>query len=197
MFNSSGHRVGVTGPGFYGRGLPGLVHWSGNGAAGADILLQIGGYHGPIHRVPWCEMYFADNNSWIEVADMNRPRGHLRFACKITKDDLVFVPAGWDDTNHPQNTAELYDRTTDTWTLCADTLTEMRGGHITDEMPNGHYFIIGLGSGAEFYDHSTGLFTWAGLVYGPGREQFNHTQLDDGSFMYVGGAGKVVEKLVP
>jgi hypothetical protein len=197
IFNNDGTLYTTTGPNIYGRGLPGIVHWRNGGAAGADTVLQIGGYWGPVHRIPYCELYRAATNDWVSIANMNRARGHLRFVCQITRDDLVWVPGGWDDNNLPQDTAEFYDRTVDTWTLIADNMVELRGGHQTREMPNGWYLQIGLGSGAEFYDHATGLNTWAGKVYGPGREQFASADLPDGTWLFVGGAGKVAEKLIP
>ena len=76
-------------------------------------------------------------------------------------------------------------------------MVEKRGGHITQLLPNGEYFILGNGEGAEYCDPTTGLFTWAGLVHGPYREQFDHTELADGSFLYAGGAGNIAEKFVP
>lgn len=198
LFNPDGSHAGVTSNGFYGRGLPGEIHYKGDGSPGSEKVLIIGGYWGPVNRIPYCEIYDVTTDTWSMVADMHYPRGHLRRVCVLTLDNKALVTGGWDDNNVPLTSAEYYDIDTDTWTLLDDEMAEKRGGHWCVLMPNGQYFLLGIGKGGEFYDHATGLFTYAGLVYGQGREQSPGTYLPDGSYLFLGADGnQFVEKIVP
>ncbi|WP_437281094.1 kelch repeat-containing protein [Sorangium sp. So ce375] len=88
------------------------------------------------------ELYDLDAETWKYVAPM--AMAHRNGAAARLQDGRVLVTGGFDDDGDasPENTAELYNPTTNTWTSAPDMSIERRG-HTMTVLGNGKVLVVG------------------------------------------------------
>ncbi len=126
------------------------------------------------------------------AAGLNTPR--YAHTATMLPNGLVLIAGGIDSTGYPTATAELYDRTTQTFTPTGS-MTLPRFWHTATLLPNGLVLIAGGSdelndpiSTAEIYNPNTGVFTPAGAL---NTARFLHTAtlLNNGLVLLAGGFG--------
>jgi hypothetical protein len=175
-------------------------------------LLILGGCNtgGVVHASG--EIYDHDAGTLTPIAPMSTPRsGH---AATLLSDGRVLVTGGLLDyqialssldaaLDTAQDTAEIYDPATDTWTPTANTMSSRRGGHDQVVWHDGRVLVVsginqGItdgGSGLEtavltpncdWFDPATDTFSPAPPISN-GAAFFGHSFLDDGRLLVTGG----------
>ncbi len=141
------------------------------------------------------EIYYPTvTTSWSAVASMSVPRqGHT--ATRLP-DGRVLVAGGYNEPD-PRvagtwlNSAEIYDRASNTWTTVAPMLAA-RSSHTATLLPNGKVLVVGgngpsLLSSAEIYDPVAN--TWSTAGNAGARDSHTATLLANGMVLVVGGSG--------
>ncbi|MEM7307273.1 MAG: kelch repeat-containing protein [Planctomycetota bacterium] len=115
-------------------------------------VLIVGGLdtNGVCHAT--CEIFDLNNSTMTPAASMGTPRsGHT---ATLLDDGRVLVTGGFADYQNPgtawlsalitsQNTGEIYDPVTDTWTPLAGPMASKRSGHTATKMDDGRVLIVG------------------------------------------------------
>lgn len=121
-------------------------------------VLLIGGADSNGNVTDTCEIYDPTTNTISATGAMTAPRaGH---AATLLSNGKVLVTGGLADyvdpnnnfvqvMNTAQDTAELYDPASGTWTAVASTMSSTRSGHSQVTLDNGNVLIIGGISGAQ------------------------------------------------
>ena len=158
-----------------------------------------------------CEIFDPATNTISLAAPMSTPR--LAFASSKLPDGRVLVSGGYVDfsnalfdfistMNGAQDTAEIYDPVTDTWTVLVQEMASKRAGHAQVSLPSGDILIISGTNGGttgqfggafptwtsscEIYNLATGtLFPTTSLI--PGRAGFGASVLGNGDVLLSGG----------
>ncbi len=134
---------------------------------------------------------FAYTNGGPAIG-LNTPR--YAHTATMLPNGLVLIAGGIDSTGYPTASAELFDRTTQTFTPTGS-LTLPRFWHTATLLPNGLVLIAGGSdenndpiSSAEIYNPNTGVFTPAGAL---STARFLHTAtlLNNGLVLFAGGFG--------
>ena len=152
-------------------------------------VLLAGGQNKNIQAGGNAELFDPATRRWSPAANMGSPR--RSFTATLLSNGMVLVAGGGEYP--PFNpTAQLYDPTTDTWTITGNPLVTQRAGATATLLPNGKVLLAGgtdatkdLGS-AELYDPVTG--TWSrtgGLI--EARAFHTATLLPSGDVLVVGG----------
>lgn len=167
------------------------------------VLVAGGGNRATDHHciggIASAELYDPASSSSANTGPMNRQR--YAHAAVLLQDGKVFVSGGFGDTSNcmdegvqPENTAELYDPASGSFTRTGD-MTQPRGGHTATLLANGSVLVAGGGSqagggtalsAAELYDPKTGSFTSTGNMT-LARFQHTATLLENGKVLIAGG----------
>ena len=160
-------------------------------------VLVTGGTNSNGTSLATVELYYpASNTSWSAMASMSTPR-HWHSATRL-QDGRVLVVGGTNDPAGNQvgpwlNSAEIYNRTTNTWTTVAS-MASVRSAHTATLLANGKVLVVGgtngtstsLGTG-ELYDPASN--TWTTINGFGSRSAHTATLLADGRVLVVGGCG--------
>ncbi len=158
-----------------------------------------------------CELYDPVTNSFSPTGSMSAPRtGHT---ATMLADGKVLVTGGLADYQNPitmfeealdtaQNTAEIYDPATGTWSPTGNTMSSPRTGHGAVTLDDGRILVVaGIAGGffsgfadvpsftgtADYYDPATNLFSPAPSL--PiGRGFFGLSKAPNGDVVLTGGA---------
>ncbi len=153
-------------------------------------VLAIGGKTTGNNPVGSCEIYNPTTGIWSSVAPMNYPRwGHH----SVTLQNGKILVAGGDYGSYNQNSAEIYDYATDTWTLTSDMIYEHDSWSSLVLLNDGKVLCTG-GWGAypdekvaEIYDPQTDTWTAVGNM-NYGRNGHSSVVLNNGKVLIYGGA---------
>lgn len=145
------------------------------------------------------ELYDPRANTWTATGSMADPRGD--HTATVLADGKVLVTGGVDDSGDPgtpgasQDTAEVYDPSTGTWSS-AGSFGETRRGHQAVRLANGHVLIVGghdlAGGGLAFrnsariYDPEANVWTAVASLTLP-RSTMAAGVLPDGSALIANG----------
>jgi len=154
--------------------------------ADGRILITGGdGASGPLQPAE----FFATDGAVSPAASMNVARsGHFAVALS---DGRVLVGGGNSGGGGATNSAEIYDPSSDSWTL-TNPLTQARAGATAALLQDGRVLVAGGDNGGypsntvEIYDPSTGSFSFAGTLSSP-RTKHAMTVLQDGRVLIAGG----------
>ena len=153
-----------------------------------DGRVLIVGSHGGIDA----ELYDPSTGTFTVTGSLNFPRnGHT--ATMLNNGKVLIVGGGGSGQFH--NTAEIYDPTTETFSLVSATMMTPREYHTATLLPDGRVLIVAGRSGiphddlssAEIFDPVTETFQIAGSI-STGKYQHIAAQLQDGRVVIVGGA---------
>jgi hypothetical protein len=152
-------------------------------------VLLAGGQDQNIQATGNAELFDPVTRSWSPAANMGSAR--RSFTATLLANGMVLVAGGGE---YPpfNSTAQLYDPTTDTWTITGSPKVRKRAGATATLLPNGKVLLAGgtdatqdLGS-AELYDPATGLWSLTGSLT-EARAFHTATLLGNGDVLVVGG----------
>lgn len=132
-------------------------------------------------------LYNPDTATWRPTAGVaTLPR--LYHTATRLADGRVLATGG--ARGNADNTAELYDPATETWTRTGN-MTQPRRYHTATLLPNGRILVVGSdvpgqGATAELYDPATGTWTPTGSLL-KGRSQHTAALLPGGRVLVAGG----------
>lgn len=118
----------------------------------------------------------------------------LSHTATLLQNGKVLVAGGSDDTQTTLASAELYDPSTNMWSITGSMATT-RFGHTATLLPNGKVLVVGGSSGvtgpgplvsAELYDPTTGLWASTGSLT-TARCEHTSTLLPNGKVLVAGG----------
>lgn len=142
------------------------------------------------------ERYDPDANTWTDAAPMLDART-LHTATRLSNDQ-VLVAGGAKGTatglGDAIDTAEIYDRTTDTWT-CARKMNIARYLHTATLLTDGRVIVVGgntpqgTTAPAEIYDPSTNTWTVTTVPQNLPRAGHTATMAQSDELIIVGGVG--------
>ena len=136
------------------------------------------------------DIYDPVSNSWSPAAMMNHPHS-LAGSTKLP-DGRIMVAGGQGDGN---DTAEIYDPATDTWTEKAQLPEADFGISSLFVMPDGRVASVGSFNKIWFYDISTD--TWTGAAANPTTIVYQIPMLlSDGRILLAGGIDSAVQPFV-
>jgi hypothetical protein len=165
--------------------------------ANGQILIT-GGFSSSTLTAPaldTAELYDPTTNTFTALTGrMRSARTH--HTATLLPNGQVLLTGGQIDTNNGDgnNSAELYDPATQTFTAITATMTSPRGGHVAVLLPNGQVLLAGgfnnepvaLNS-AELYDPTTQTFTAIVATMTSRRESPTATLLPNGQVLITGG----------
>lgn len=152
-------------------------------------VLLAGGQDRNIQATGNAELFDPATKSWSPAANMGSPR--RSFTATLLSSGMVLVAGGGE---YPpfNSTAQLYDPTTDTWTITGNPNVTKRAGATATLLPNGKVLLAGgtdatkdLGS-AEVYDPATGTWSPTGNLI-EARAFHTATLLTNGDVLVVAG----------
>ncbi|HEY2711187.1 MAG TPA: kelch repeat-containing protein [Chthoniobacterales bacterium] len=152
-------------------------------------VLLAGGQDRNAQATSNAELFDPATKSWSPAANMGSVR--RSFTATLLSNGMVLVAGGGEYP--PFNpTAQLYDPTTDTWTLTGNPIVAKRAGATATLLPNGKVLLAGgtdatkdLGS-AELYDPATGTWSQTGSLI-EARAFHTATLLPNGDVLMVAG----------
>jgi N-acetylneuraminic acid mutarotase len=112
---------------------------------GSGKVLVIGGradIPGPPTYLNTAELYDPSTGTWSTTGSMASPRGEMHDATLVLKDGNVLVTGGYSAFSTPQDSAELYNPKSGTWTS-AGTMSVPRAGHTATMLYNGKVLVAG------------------------------------------------------
>jgi hypothetical protein len=150
------------------------------------LVLVAGGLLVPDGASQDARLYDLENEQVISAGDL--VEGRRQAASARLPDGKVLVVGGTDTTS-----AELYDPTTNMFSLLPDTMTVVRANPYAVLLTSGPHAgkVLIMGGElppftAELYDPSTGKFTAHGTADAPGYRPNATTALDDGRLLFSG-----------
>ncbi len=161
-------------------------------------VLLTGGAHFLGGVTDTADIYNPAANTMTPAAPMNSVR--WSHTATTLNNGKVLVAGGrikWGGPFPVLTSAELYDPSTDTWTLTGS-MNVPRRSHTATLLPDGRVFIAGGGDATstsaempidscEIYDPSTGTFSLVGNMTTP-RLAHTNTLLDNGTVLITGGS---------
>src|SRR5207237_9248820 len=91
-------------------------------------VLASGGEIGAGVRTPTAELFDPHTGSWTLTGSMTVPRSEAEWASVLLPDGNVLVPGGFVAEETPQQSADLYNSQTGTWSP-AGSMSDRRAGH--------------------------------------------------------------------
>ncbi len=152
-------------------------------------VLLAGGQDENIRATGKAELFDPATRTWSPAANMGSPR--RSFTATLLSNGMVLVAGGGE---YPpfNSTAQLYDPTTDAWSITGNPIVTKRAGATATLLPNGEVLLAGgtdatkdLGS-AELYDPATGTWSGTGNLI-EARAFHTATRLSSGDVLVVGG----------
>lgn len=129
-----------------------------------DRVLLSGGYVSS-NLSATAEIFDLTTRTSTLVAPMHVARA---IHADIAMDDgRVLLVGGRDSAGEQLAAAEIYDPTTDTWTVTATPANRYEGGRLV-HLPDGRVLALGRSSGGEIYDPETDTWTLAPLPWSGG-----------------------------
>ncbi len=163
-------------------------------------LLVAGGSQGSDSYLNSTAIYDPFRGSWSAAASMNYARsGHT---ANLLPDGRVLVAGGKGLTgigvaNFLSN-AEIYDPTTNTWTLLPASMSSPRQFHTATLLTDGRVLLAGgqtgmfsLSDSIELFDPQDGTFTAVMDSLPSGRKDHTATRLPDGTVLIAGGQSSI------
>ena len=154
-------------------------------------VLVVGGHIGAGIAAS-AELYYpSSNTNWSDVASMNEPREY-HTATRLA-DGRVLVIGGYNEVNGYNwlASAEIYDRTTNSWTTVTP-MSSGRSGHTATLLADGRVLVVGGNNSgsvlrtAEIYDPASDR--WRPTTNLSARESHTATLLPDGRVLVAGGS---------
>ena len=154
-------------------------------------VLVVGGHTGAGIAAS-AELYYpSSNTNWSDVASMNEPREY-HTATRLA-DGRVLVIGGYNEVNGYNwlASAEIYDRTTNSWTTVTP-MSSGRSGHTATLLADGRVLVVGGNNSgsvlrtAEIYDPASDR--WRATSNLSARESHTATLLPDGRVLVAGGS---------
>jgi hypothetical protein len=163
-------------------------------------VLAVGGWDANASPVASVEILDPNGHSWTLLPPLSTPRSQSTVT--ELRDGRILVAGGWvykngSDSWTASETAEVYNRTTNTWTvtgsmttpralaaeaLMADDTVLVTGGDSVWTSTEGQA-VLGT---AEFYNPVTGTWTYGGVMSTPRASHFT-VPLDNGTVLVAGG----------
>ena len=118
---------------------------------------------------------------------------HSQHTATVLQDGTVLVAGGLGSGGVASNSAEIYNPSTNTWTVTSGSLTYARSGHTATALHDGTVLIAGGDNGGtplsslEIYSPSTGAFTTVTGSLSSPREQHAAAALPTGDVIIMGG----------
>jgi WD40 repeat protein len=151
-------------------------------------VLVVGGERGDIGVRGTAEIYDPSTDIWTPTEMTNLAR--TSHTATLLPDGKVLIAGGLNGNvdSAPATTAEIYDPSSDTWTLTARMHYPRIAGHATALLETGKILVAGGGyqdPTAELYDPDTGVWTLTGSMRVPG-DHLAMTTLPDGKVLVAG-----------
>jgi hypothetical protein len=170
-------------------------------------VLIAGGFNTHTGSLDTAEIFDPNTEQFTPLAS-RLSRGRELFGATTLSDGRVLLSGGLDLwTGHTQNSADLFDPRTNTFTLTANTLHQDRFGQATVRLADGRVLLVGgksvvLGhsdiclASAEIFDPRTNRFHRAKAPMHFPRDRPTATLLTDGTVLIAGGQdGKITPTL--
>jgi uncharacterized protein (TIGR03437 family) len=150
-------------------------------------VLVAGGYqYEGARTLDSVELYDPSTGKWSETGSLNKPRaGHK---ATLLADGKVLITGGEHDLARGglNNSAELYDPISGTWSVTGNLNTEYLETHNPVLLPNGNVFIR-ISDALEIYNPATGRWKYEHLRLPRLRLGHTTTLLTDGRVLVAGG----------
>jgi hypothetical protein len=133
------------------------------------------------------------NNQWTRVADMHFPRWYP--SATTLPDGRVLVISGMTSSGHWVDTPEVYDPTTNTWTLLTGISTpEVHEEEypLTTVMPDGRVLVV-AGSTGKAFIMDVNAQTWTAVPGSAGHVNGSAAFYAPGKILYTGGGNTTSE----
>jgi hypothetical protein len=146
-----------------------------------------------------CELY-SSSTGWQAGSFMQNPR--YQHTLTLFANNAKALATGSGLLTY-QRTAEVYDSSSDTWTLTSTNMSTGRYAHTATLLKNGEILIVGGIQSSGLVLSSTELFTSSSSSFtrinnlNVGRFYFASTLLNDGSTVLVTGGGDPNYKMTP
>jgi hypothetical protein len=176
-----------------------IAHMNTARSAAAAVRLEdgrvmvIGGADETFTFLASAEIYDPRTDTWsTDTASMSKPRFE-DFTAVLLPGRKVLVAGGFGPGFELQNSAEIYDQKTNTWTPTGS-MNVARGESATAVLNDGRVLVVGGVSSvgplasAEIYDPRTGIWTLTGSMSTPGRNDLALVVLRNGRVLAAGGA---------
>ena len=140
------------------------------------------------------EIFDPTANTWTPTGPLNVARNGVEPGGLIVLPGGQVLIVGGGTAARSVKEAELFDPTTQTWSLTGP-MNEARSNHSTTLLADGRVLVVGgidwatevVRSSAELYDSATGRWTLLAPTSGP-RTNHSAVLLNDGRVLIVGGA---------
>jgi N-acetylneuraminic acid mutarotase len=137
-------------------------------------------------NTPNCALFDPAVNSWTATGTLSCPRDN--HTATLLRDGRVLLVGGWGGC--PSASVDIFDPSTQTWALAAETTNEARDGHTATLLTDGRVLVAGGGEtpgSFELLDPSTHAWIMPPSTMGEARSAHTATLLADGRVLVAGG----------